>query len=1042
MSAEKQMAQMDWSAVRQVLRGSKPKTRGTLDSEVDPPEQILRTYFGDENFRELRDLTHRAAETKKELGNVVLLPGIMGSHLSVVEADGDADHVWISLWRILKGDMKRLKLSADGKTNVNSEAVKATGLIGWYYARALETLQAAPFPYDWRLNVCDTADELAEFVGEKLTDGTFDKNKPVHFVAHSMGGLVVRNFIRQHRDLWNEIKGRLVMLGTPNSGSFAAVQTLMGKSSFVKTIAAALPFQSQADWFQVIDTFPGLYQLCPSKLINPEIYEPNIWDKFPDVSFAGHLQLIPKFHQDLFDTRDATVDKLRMAYIAGVGYATPSALKILDGDGGFDFDTTLDGDGTVPHLLGLLEDVPTYYVEEAHGDLPNNRAVLQAVKDILQNKQPELPTVKPVVLRSRTLRSAADDDRDFEQIEAVARLMRENQPLETEVIFDAEKKILRSLLGGSLGAKEPVSFLSEEEKTLKPKKLRVELMQGYLENAEMPLVFVGHYHNLPPTSACGAIDAAIGYQITYAQQNGMFGAQLGQLFTIPLESNVLNKKVKAVMVGGMGDYDSFSRDDLRYLVMNVSLGALALGYEGLAMVLVGTGSGRISIDRAVRSILSGVSDALERQPKGKNPPLKLALVENKTTRISQIEAALNQIEKENSIKGLDVEVSKTKSKAGKPKSKARPFFVPSDDQREVTRITIERQPELFCLSALTSSAAIPMREIPVQDFVINCLIEKLRSAQTVRDQQKYGRLLHAMVIPEDFQRFIDTNRSLVLILNTAAAAIPWEMVGFGGVSGTTNFGIDLRVTRQFASLSAAVPSVAPPVNNRLKVLVIADPAEEEKLRLPGARKEGESLLKFFTQMRESLKGKIDFQFETRIGHEQCDLVEILSLIFEEEFDIVHFAGHGIFDKDNQTNNGWVFGLDETNGKLKVLSAREIFRLRRVPRLVFANACFSSQIGTTEIDKPLSARETNRKLAGLAQAFFEQGIENYVGAGWQVDDAYAIEFARKFYAVTLAEGKSLGEALSDARSAVATLEPTSSTWGAYQHYGDANTLFVR
>ena len=496
------------------------------------------------------------------------------------------------------------------------------------------------------------------------------------------------------------------------------------------------------------------------------------------------------------------------------------------------------------------------------------------------------------------------------------------------------------------------------------------------------------------------------------------------------------------MVGGMGDYNCFSRDDLRYLIMNVVLGALTLGYEAMAMVLVGTGSGRISIDRAVRSILSGVNDALERQPKGVTPIMKLALIENKTTRISEIGAALGQIKKGNSVKGLTIAVDEIKSKAAKSKSKTRPFFVPSDKQREVMRITIKREPELFCLSALTASAAIQSREIPVQDFIVDCLIEKLRSAETVRDQQRYGRLLHAMVIPEDFQRFIDTNRSLVLILNAAATAIPLEMVGFGGVSGTTSFGIDLRVTRQFDSLAAAVPSVAPPVNNRLKVLVIADPAKEEKLRLPGARREGEHLVKFFTQMQEILKGKIDFQFEARIGYERCDLVEILSLIFEEEFDIVHFAGHGIFDSSDQTNSGWIFGLDETNKKLKVLSAREIFRLRRVPRLVFANACFSSQIGAAETTQMPSARETNRKLAGLAQAFFEKGIENYVGAGWQVDDVYAVEFTRKFYEIALADGKSLGEALGEARGAVSILEPVSSTWGAYQHYGDANTKFVR
>lgn len=375
MSAtEEKVAQMDWQDVRGILKNSKKESKSrTIGEKADPQEELLRSYFGVERFNDLRELAQRGDKIRKELGNVVLLPGIMGSHLTVVERDNDEDHVWVNLWRMVKGDMKRLRLSSDGKTNANNETVKATGLIGWYYALALEWLQAVPFPYDWRLSVTDAADKLAIFVEEKFNDGTFDRSKPVHFVAHSIGGLVVRNMIRQHADFWRGLKGQLIMLGTPNSGSFAAIQTLMGKNSMVKTIAQVLPFQTKADWFQIVDSFPGLYQLCPSKLINPEVYEKSIWEKFPDVAFDGQLQLVPKFYQDLFDSRETTIDANRMSYIAGVGYEMLTGLKDFNGKD-YDFDITLDGDGTVSHKLGLLEGVTTYYVEGTpHGSLPNNR---------------------------------------------------------------------------------------------------------------------------------------------------------------------------------------------------------------------------------------------------------------------------------------------------------------------------------------------------------------------------------------------------------------------------------------------------------------------------------------------------------------------------------------------------------------------------------------------------------------------------------------------------------------------------------------------
>jgi CHAT domain-containing protein len=118
-----------------------------------------------------------------------------------------------------------------------------------------------------------------------------------------------------------------------------------------------------------------------------------------------------------------------------------------------------------------------------------------------------------------------------------------------------------------------------------------------------------------------------------------------------------------------------------------------------------------------------------------------------------------------------------------------------------------------------------------------------------------------------------------------------------------------------------------------------------------------------------------------------------------------------------------------------VSAREIFRARRVPRLVFANACFSSVVTPGQA---LTAAEMNRQLAGLAEAFFERGIMNYIGTGWPVEDLPAVTFATVFYENVL-EGERLGEALSAARQQILDQGPT---WGAYQHYGQVAARLVR
>jgi pimeloyl-ACP methyl ester carboxylesterase len=1051
-SREEKIARMDWREVRRVLQESAPSAAARAadavgGENISPEEQALRDYYGEAKFRALRDLSERAAEIKKELGNVVLLPGIMGSHLSV-ESGGDEDSVWFNFWRIVKGDMARLELKSDGKTNANGENVKATGLIGWYYALALETLQAEPFPYDWRLNACDSADKLADFVREKFAGET------VHFVAHSMGGLVVRNFIRQHKELWNDVKGRLVMLGTPNMGSFAAIQGLMGRNETARKLAKIDFFHNAAQLSKIINTFLGLYQLSPSQAINPEIYEETLWKNFPEVLYKDYLLSVPKFHQDLLDARTLTVDANRMTYIAGVGFATPTGLKPIS-NGNFDFETTLDGDGTVSHKLGLLEGVTTYYVNEAHADLPNNELVLRAVKDILRNGKTEaLTSEKPATAvaaaRSVVARSAAVRvERDMEQAESIAREISEDREPESVIVFDAEKKALRSILDSNLDADQPTSFLAETTPKIKRSKLTVQIAQGDITNINVPAVAVGQYQDLPPGGAIGAIDEEIDYWLTLAFQNGMIGAQLGQLFLVPLDDKQLNAAVKTVIVAGMGQYNRFDRDDLRFLTMNVALAVVTLGYDRFATVLMGTSFDMISIDRAVRGILHGIGDALERYPNGRKNQFTLVLVENKAARKAQIEQSFEEIVEKQAIKNLLVTLEPAPKsafvKTRKTKSRTRPFFVPTEEERKTTRLTITRERGVFRMSLLTSNAAIPLREIEAQDAIIDSTIEKLRAARNFTDQEKYGRLLHRLMIPEDFQSYIDTNRSLTLLLsNREAAAIPWEMVGYGDARGTSSFGIDLRVSRQFSMLAAAVAGVAPPVNKQIKALVVADPARESRLQLPGARAEGEQLKNYFTKLRKNLaRAKIDFQFEARIGWQQCDIADILSLIYEEEFDIVHFAGHGIFEvtaDEKSVKSGWVFGENV------ILSPREIFRLRHVPRLVFANACFSSKLSEENLNFNLATSETNRRLAGLAEAFFARGIENYVGAGWQVDDAYAVRFAETFYEHSLEGGKTMGESLAEARSVISAqaAEPVAvnSTWGAYQHYGDANTKLVR
>ena len=77
------------------------------------------------------------------------------------------------------------------------------------------------------------------------------------------------------------------------------------------------------------------------------------------------------------------IDPDRLLYVAGYDQDTPVAVQI-QAPGRFTYQITTDGDGRVPHALGLLEGVETFWVRESHGGLPKNPNVLAAVHDLLQ----------------------------------------------------------------------------------------------------------------------------------------------------------------------------------------------------------------------------------------------------------------------------------------------------------------------------------------------------------------------------------------------------------------------------------------------------------------------------------------------------------------------------------------------------------------------------------------------------------------------------------------------------------------------------------
>ncbi len=279
---------------------------------------------------------YQLSASQSEVLPVILIPGVFGSRLADPVT---GEELWPGAWhRLFFSTYADLALEIDPVSlKTKPSRLVTTGIAEHalqrdFYGPILHALtefggytKAKPgasaqkgerrlyvFAYDWRLDIVENVRALDQLIAAVQKDYGNPKQR-VNIVAHSMGGLIARYFLRHGtRDVLDGMAHqvtmagadkveKLILLGTPNLGSVSSLHGFISGEQVVwNRIAPA-----------TLASFPSGYQLFPHPL--------NTWL----INLEGQAQ-----HEDLFDIATwkkfewSVFDKKQMAQIVPMSEAT------------------------------------------------------------------------------------------------------------------------------------------------------------------------------------------------------------------------------------------------------------------------------------------------------------------------------------------------------------------------------------------------------------------------------------------------------------------------------------------------------------------------------------------------------------------------------------------------------------------------------------------------------------------------------------------------------------------------------------------------
>ena len=981
---------------------------------------------------------------------VFILPGILGSNLKV-----DGRRIWLGTG--MANGLDLLKYDAADLIKVAPD-----GAVGLAYSGLAKFLSAThdviEFAFDWRKPIEVEAKRLAAAVEEQL-DLRERQQQPVRLLAHSMGGLLARVMQLESPDTWTRMVSRagasVVMLGTPNGGSWAPMQMLSGDDSFGNALVAfGAPFRD-GEARALMASFPGFIQMQAGLLdTGLRLDQETTWRDLAARDALAVKKSSP-WHNVLLQIRafewgvppQAVLDKAvalrrrldaqrdsgalgakdKLVMVLGQAKFTPDGYALRD-DGLMYLDAPDQGDGRVTLGSALLPGVPAWRTDCEHGKLASHESAFYGYLELLQSGK--------TTWFGRALDAEAEKAKQVDRSRFVANRAARRAP-------SGPPEVVRYIDGDAGRTLEQAAILPP---------LKLTVVNGNLKFVRQP-VLLGHYRSSLLTGAEHVMDLLIGGSMSASINMGLYpdAVRTHQIF-LNLgvdEANPLQlPRPESVIVVGLGPEGELTAQALASTVRCGVIGwAQRLAENSiadlesfeLAATLIGSGGPGISAAQAARSIAQGVCDAnLQLQTSHWPRVSHLHLTEIYLDRATDAWRALRQLQ--DARPGAFQVTSPIRIGNGALERTLNTSYRGTTyDMMSVASETPDGKADSVLTYTLdTKRAREDVRAQRTQGTLIRML---LRNASNGGCDKQLGKTLFKLLVPPEVEPFMAGNSHMQIALDSGTAGIPWEMLDTAASSvakapgardsyADTPWAIRVKLLRRLRTVDPG--SVATDAGIDGDILVIGEPKCDPLFypRLPGAWQEARAVEQTIRKARpEAAVTALISPAESDFGAEAS---EVINTVFERDWRVVHIAGHGALPSEGSHG-----GVVLSGGTF--LGPNEIATMRVIPALVFVNCC---HLGAQDPNRLLEgALDRPTQAANVAEELIKKGVRCVIVAGWAVDDDTAKIFATEFY-THLLQGARFIDAVAAARMAAWTHDKDGKTWAAYQCYGDPNWCWDR